>query len=90
MKDNNAVNDDDCQKPAVIVCRQWQQWQSLLMEAAIDGGQGDGGLRQLRSSSTEAAVGWRDDDTIASAVMVSTADGGSGNGGHHHQLCSGS
>ncbi len=38
---------------------------------------------------TEAAVGLRDDDALASAAMASLADGGSSGGGHCRQLCSG-
>jgi hypothetical protein len=54
-----------------------------------DGGCGDGGLRRRQSSSTEAVVGLRDDDTMASAMMASSADGGDGDGGRRPQLCSG-
>jgi hypothetical protein len=58
------------------------------MEAAVDGGHSDGGLYQWRSS-LKAAVGWRDDDALASTVMASLANGGGSNGGHCCQLCSG-
>ncbi len=34
----------------------------------------------------EAAVGWRDDDAMASASMVSLADDSGGNGSCCHQL----
>jgi hypothetical protein len=40
----HTVNNDDGQKPAVIVCRQWRQWQSLSTEAAVDGGHGNDDL----------------------------------------------
>jgi hypothetical protein len=36
----------------------------------------------------EAALGWRDDDAMASSTMTSLADGGGGNGGGCCQLCS--
>jgi hypothetical protein len=32
----HTVNDDDCQKSAVIFCHQGQQWRSLLTEAVVD------------------------------------------------------
>jgi hypothetical protein len=51
------------------------------MDVAVDGVHGNGGLRQWWSSSTEAAVGWRGDDAMASLAMASLADGGGGNGG---------
>ncbi len=56
----------------------------------VDGIRDDGGLHQWQLLSTEAAVGWRDDDAMALAVMVSSADGGGGNGGHLGQLFSSS
>ncbi len=34
-------------------------------------------------------MGWRDDDTMASAAMASLANGGGGNGGRCNQMCSG-
>jgi hypothetical protein len=40
----HTVDNDNRQKPAVIVCRQWQQWWSSSMEAAVDGGHGDDAL----------------------------------------------
>ncbi len=60
------------------------------MEAVVDGGCSDDGPHQWQLLTMEAALGWRDDDTMALAMMVLLADGGSGNGGHHCQLCSGS
>ncbi len=60
------------------------------MDAVVDGGHGNGGLCQQWLLSMEAAVGWRDDDAIASAAMASLADGGGSNGSCHCQLCSGS
>jgi hypothetical protein len=58
------------------------------MEAAVDGNRGNGGLRQWRSSTTEAALGWRDNDATALSTMASLANGGSGDGGDCCQLCS--
>jgi hypothetical protein len=40
----HTVNNNDRQKPADVVCHQRQQWQLLLMEAAVHGGCSDGGL----------------------------------------------
>jgi hypothetical protein len=40
----HIVNDDNHQKPAVVVCCQWRQWRSLLMEVVVDGDHGNGGL----------------------------------------------
>jgi hypothetical protein len=40
----HTVKDNNCQKPVVVVCCQWQQWRSLLMEAAFDGSRSDGGI----------------------------------------------
>ncbi len=59
------------------------------MEAAVDGGRGDDGLRRRWLSLTKSAVGWRDDDAMASATMASLANGGGGDGSRHRQLCSG-
>jgi hypothetical protein len=59
------------------------------MEVAVHGGRGNGGLHHQRLSSTEAAMGWRDNDAMALAVMASLADGGGGDGGCCCQLCSG-
>ncbi len=42
----HTVDDDNCQKLAVVVCCQWLHLRSSLTEAAVDGGRGDGGLRQ--------------------------------------------
>ncbi len=58
------------------------------MEAAVNDGHSNG-LCQQWLSLTEAAVGWRDNDAMASVAMASLADGGGGNGGCCHQLCSG-
>jgi hypothetical protein len=85
----HTVNNDDCQKPAIVVCCKRRQLRSLLTEAAVDGGHGNGGLCQRWSPSTETAVGWRDNDAMASTAMASLADGGSGNGGGHCHLCRG-
>ncbi len=41
---HHTVDDKDCQMPAVVVHHQWQQWRSLLAEAVVDGGCGNGGL----------------------------------------------
>jgi hypothetical protein len=57
------------------------------MEAAVNDRCGNVGLCQWRSLSTEAAVGCREDDEIAFAVMASLANGGGINGSHHSQLC---
>ena len=61
-----------------------------MTEAVVNGSRSNGGLCQRRLSSTEAVVGWRDDDTMASAAMASSADGGSGDGGLPGQLFIGS
>jgi hypothetical protein len=42
----HTVDNDGHQKPAVVVCFQWWQRQSLLMEAAVHGSHGNGGLCQ--------------------------------------------
>jgi hypothetical protein len=84
----HTVDNNNPQKPAVVVCHQWQQSRPLSMEAAVDGNHGNGGLCQRRLLLTEAAVGWRNDDTIALSTMASLANGGSGNGGGCRQLCS--
>jgi hypothetical protein len=39
-----TVNDNNCQKPVVVVCHQPWQWLSLLTEVTVNGSQGDGGL----------------------------------------------
>jgi hypothetical protein len=57
----HTVNNNDRQKPVAIGCRQRQQWQSLLMEAGVDGGRGNGGIHQWGLSLTEAVMGWRVD-----------------------------
>ncbi len=85
----HTVDENDGQKPAVVVHHQWQQWRSSSMEAAADGGRSDDGLRQQQSLSMEGVVGWRDNDAIALATMASLADGGGGNGGRCCQLCNG-
>jgi hypothetical protein len=77
----HTVNDKDRQKPAVVGCHRWQQWRSLLTEAAVDGSCGDGGLCRQGPLSTEAAVGCRVNDALASAGMVSLTNGG-GSDGH--------
>jgi hypothetical protein len=59
------------------------------METAVDGNRGNGGLCQRRSLLTEA-VGWRNDDAMASLTMEFLANSGVGNGGGHCQLCSSS
>jgi hypothetical protein len=82
----HTVNNDNPQKPVVVVCHQRRQLRSLLTEVVVDGGCRDGGLCQWRLSSTEAAVGWRDNDAMASAAMVSSADGGSNDGSRCRQL----
>jgi hypothetical protein len=41
------------------------KWRSLAMEAAVDGGHGDGGLCRWWSLSTKVAVGWRGNDAMA-------------------------
>jgi hypothetical protein len=51
----HTVNNKECQKPAVFVCHQWRQWQSLLMEAAVDGSHGDGDLCRQWSLLMEVA-----------------------------------
>jgi hypothetical protein len=48
----------------------------LLTEAAVNGGRDDGRLCQRRSLSTEVAMGWKDNDAMASMAMVSLANGG--------------
>jgi hypothetical protein len=40
----HTVNNDNRQKPAVVVCHQCWQWQSLLMEVVVDGSSGNVGL----------------------------------------------
>jgi hypothetical protein len=50
----HIVNDNNCQKPAVIVYCQRRQWQSLLMEAAVDGGCSNFGLCQWQLLLMEA------------------------------------
>ncbi len=65
------------------------QWWSSLTEAVANGGHGNGGLCRQWSSSTKAAVGWRDNDAMALAAMASSANGGGGNGGRRCQLCIG-
>jgi hypothetical protein len=40
----HSVDNDNRQKPAVIVCCWRRQWQSSLTEVAVDGGHGNGGL----------------------------------------------
>ncbi len=57
------------------------------MEAAVDGGPSNSGLCGQWLLSTDAAVGWRDNDTMALAIMVSLVDGGGGYGSHRHQSC---
>jgi hypothetical protein len=86
----HTVDNDNHQKPAVVVCHQRRQRRSLLMEAEVDGNRNNGGLCQRWSSLTEAVVGLTNDDTMALLTMTSLADGGGGNGGGHHQLCSSS
>jgi hypothetical protein len=44
---------------------------------------------QWQLLSTEAAVGWRDNDATALLTMASLADGGGSDGGGRRQLCSG-
>ncbi len=84
----HTVDKDNRQKTAFIVyCQEWQ-WRSLLTEAAVDGGLGNGGLCPQQSSSMEAMVVWRDNEAIASEAMASLANGVSGNGGRLCQLCS--
>jgi hypothetical protein len=39
----HTVNDSNHQKPAVVVCHWRWQWQSLLTEAVVNVGRGDGG-----------------------------------------------
>jgi hypothetical protein len=85
----HTVNVNNRQKPAVVVCRQRQQWRSLLMGAAVDGDCYDGGLCQRWLSLMKVAVGWRDNGSMASAAMASFANGGGGDGSHGRQLCSG-
>jgi hypothetical protein len=58
------------------------------MEAAVNGNHVNGCLCQWQSLLTEAAVGWMDNDAMASSTMVFLADGGSSNGGGCRQLCS--
>jgi hypothetical protein len=77
----HTVDNDDRQKPAVVVRRQRRQWRSSSTEAVVEGGRGNDGLRRRWSPSTKAAVGWRDDDAMALATMASLADGGGGDGG---------
>jgi hypothetical protein len=86
----HTVNDNNRQEPTVIVCCQGQQWRSLLTEAAVNGGHGNGGLCQRQSSLAEAAVEWRDNDAMASVAIASLANGGASHGGHLCQLSSGS
>jgi hypothetical protein len=64
------------------------KWWSLATEAVVDGGREDCGFCRQQSSSTEAAVGWRGNDTMALATMASLANSGSGDGSHHPQLFS--
>jgi hypothetical protein len=64
------------------------QRRSLWSEAAVDGDRGNGGLCLRRSLSTEAALGWRDNDAKALSTMASLADDGGGNCGGCCQLCS--
>jgi hypothetical protein len=85
----HTVDNDNCQKPEVIVCCRRRQWRSLSTEAAVNGGRSNEGLCRRRSSLTDVAVGWRDDDAMALVTMVSLANGGGGDGGRHCQLCSG-
>jgi hypothetical protein len=85
----HTVDNNNWQKPAVIVNHWWQQWGSLSTKAAVDGGSGNDGLCHQRLPLMEAAVGWKDDDAMASVMMASLANGGGGNGGRHCQLCSG-
>jgi hypothetical protein len=85
----HTVDNDNRQKPEVVDRHQWRQWRSLLMEAAVNGSHGNGVHCSWRSLSTEAAVGWRDNDAMALAIMASLTDGGSGDGGCHSELCSG-
>jgi hypothetical protein len=40
----HTVNNDNHQKPAVVVCCQRWQWRSLLMEAVVNGGRVNDGL----------------------------------------------
>jgi hypothetical protein len=86
----HTVDNNDRQKPAVVVHCWRQQRQTSLTEAAVNGNRGNGGLCQQRSLSMVARVEWRDDDAMALLTMASSADGGSGNGGGRHQLCSSS
>jgi hypothetical protein len=53
-----TVNDNDRQKPMVVVSCQRQQRQSLLTEAAVDGNHGKSGLQRRQLLSMEAVVGW--------------------------------
>jgi hypothetical protein len=70
----HTVDDNNCQKPVVIVrCQRWQR-RSLSMEAAGDGDRGNCGLCRWRSSSTEVVVGWMDNDAMALLTMASSAD----------------
>jgi hypothetical protein len=64
------------------------QWRSSWMEAVVGGNRSNGGLPQWWSSLTEAALGWRDDDAMASSTMASLANGSNNDGGGHCQLCS--
>jgi hypothetical protein len=84
-----TVDDNDCQKPVVIVHHQQWQWQSLSTEAAVNGGRGNGSLCRWRLLLMEVVVGWRGNDTITLAAMASLANGGGGNGGRHPQVSSG-
>ncbi len=60
----------------------------MLIKAAVDGGHGDGGPCQWPLLLTEAAVGWRDNDAMASGAIASLTNGGGGNGNRCFQLCS--
>jgi hypothetical protein len=59
------------------------------MEAAVNCGPGNGGLCQWWSLLTEAVVGWKDNDAMASGTMASLADGGGSDGGRPREVCSG-
>jgi hypothetical protein len=61
----HTVDNDNCQKPAVVVCHQWRQWQSLSMEAAVDGSRGNDGFCQRWLLLIKAAVGKRDNHAMA-------------------------